>query len=101
TARTLLYSLSLHDALPISPLVPLPSSASLTLLLAEVDLPLSLPGSPTCAWLEAFLGCEEVKPVHSKSGVGAPGRGSTAPIRRKRSEEHTSELQSRFDLVCR
>src|SRR5207249_9919193 len=25
----------------------------------------------------------------------------TAPLRRQRSEEHTSELQSRFDLVCR
>src|SRR5207249_5988167 len=28
---------------------------------------------------------------------GAGGRGDAAP----RSEEHTSELQSRFDLVCR
>src|SRR5437868_13255324 len=27
--------------------------------------------------------------------------GPTGPGRRGRSEEHTSELQSRFDLVCR
>src|SRR5699024_11263499 len=31
-------------------------------------------------------------------GVRRRGRGSA---RRARSEEHTSELQSRFDLVCR
>src|SRR5699024_12840378 len=28
-------------------------------------------------------------------------RAQTQPPRRRRSEEHTSELQSRFDLVCR
>src|SRR5438067_8265353 len=28
-------------------------------------------------------------------------RGAGAARRRRRSEEHTSELQSRFDLVCR
>src|SRR5437868_11949313 len=32
-----------------------------------------------------------------RAGQSASGRGSVAP----RSEEHTSELQSRFDLVCR
>src|SRR5438067_5407795 len=32
------------------------------------------------------------------SGRGSGGRGPTAAAR---SEEHTSELQSRFDLVCR
>src|SRR5204863_10119303 len=30
-----------------------------------------------------------------------PGRTRPAPLRKKRSEEHTSELQSRRDLVCR
>src|SRR5271167_5131849 len=35
--------------------------------------------------------------------VGSPDRGSSRPCppRVARSEEHTSELQSRFDLVCR
>src|SRR5438067_9207161 len=28
-------------------------------------------------------------------------RGRASSLRRPRSEEHTSELQSRFDLVCR
>src|SRR5207249_11216160 len=38
------------------------------------------------------LGLVEVVPV---------ARGRAEPLARERSEEHTSELQSRFDLVCR
>src|SRR5437868_12734591 len=61
TAPTEIYTLSLHDALPI------------------------LPGCPRVASrrLAAFL-------------IFLPSMTMTA-----RSEEHTSELQSRFDLVCR
>src|SRR2546421_8038118 len=64
TATTEIYTLSLHDALPIS------RKAS------------------TATW------------------TGSPQRRRGAPIRsrcgrRRRSEEHTSELQSRSDLVCR
>src|SRR5699024_11996707 len=44
-------------------------------------------------WLK-FLGSGETKPRPT------PRRTPTGPTRR-RSEEHTSELQSRFDLVCR
>src|SRR6267142_7166398 len=63
TATTEIYTLSLHDALPIS----LPSnSVADTLLRAGAD-----------AWM-AYL----------------PGAGA-------RSEEHTSELQSHVNLVCR
>src|SRR5438874_4858617 len=32
---------------------------------------------------------------------GHPARAGSRPSRRNRSEEHTSELQSRRDLVCR
>src|SRR5437868_11320330 len=41
--------------------------------------------------------------AHTRSaGWAAPARGSSSRRpRRERSEEHTSELQSRFDLVCR
>src|SRR6266496_4026589 len=56
TATTEIYTLSLHDALPIS----------------------------TCA-----------PPCGGVTAVGA------LPSRMSRSEEHTSELQSRRDLVCR
>src|SRR5207249_10796511 len=65
-----IYTLSLHDALPISPRPFACRSA----------------------------GCAR----------GAPGSGGSSPRpcpgppgREGRSEEHTSELQSRFDLVCR
>src|SRR5437868_15533764 len=60
-ATTEIYTLSLHDALPICPCSP---SAS------------SVPAAPP--------------------NCTARARGRIA-----RSEEHTSELQSRFDLVCR
>src|SRR5438034_3224020 len=62
TATTEIYTLSLHDALPIS------ASPWAT------SLPAPGGGSPTRRWL-------------SSRGV--------------RSEEHTSELQSHSDLVCR
>src|SRR6266513_6163610 len=58
TATTEIYTLSLHDALPILDLVP----------------------------------GNRRRPVPAEAID--PGRGP-------RSEEHTSELQSRFDLVCR
>src|SRR6266704_4718396 len=38
-------------------------------------------------------------PGRVRAGPGGPGRLPAPPPRR--SEEHTSELQSRFDLVCR
>src|SRR5689334_24189236 len=62
-ATTELYTLSLHDALPICP---------------------------------------------TRAGAGSPGRRAPPARRRRhaggrasRSEEHTSELQSQFHLVCR
>src|SRR2546422_4038812 len=61
TATTEIYTLSLHDALPIWP---------------------GIPGSP------------------SRSG-GVPGPAWGRIPHRVRSEEHTSELQSRLHLVCR
>src|SRR5438105_9987677 len=64
TATTEIYTLSLHDALPIW------GSSSRTIR----------------AWREAWY-----------STVCSPGSASA----RRRSEEHTSELQSRVDLVCR
>src|SRR5699024_11989611 len=36
-----------------------------------------------------------------RSASGAPGPTVWGSCRPRRSEEHTSELQSRFDLVCR
>src|SRR5689334_23975713 len=75
TATTEIYTLSLHDALPISRAWPGSSTRKIrrrttTLVRAR------LPGNRSRVWL------------HSRSNAG-------------RSEEHTSELQSQFHLVCR
>src|SRR5207248_11794810 len=66
TATTEIYTLSLHDALPIS-------------------------SSARRSWS---------RPCRRRrcSGFIAPPSGSMNP---ERSEEHTSELQSPYDLVCR
>src|SRR6266496_6715261 len=63
TATTEIYTLSLHDALPISAL------------------------APCCVAIS----------------TSRPSTASASTLRAKysRSEEHTSELQSRRDLVCR
>src|SRR2546422_9696136 len=67
TATTEIYTLSLHDALPI------------------------LPTHPSATFLSRL----EFKNVHIVLAV------SRANPRSPRSEEHTSELQSRLHLVCR
>src|SRR5437588_12341240 len=69
TATTEIYTLSLHDALPISP------------RRARII------SSAACGrW------CRRSCASH---------RGSPKPLPKARSEEHTSELQSHSDLVCR
>src|SRR2546422_4167411 len=73
TATTEIYTLSLHDALPISPtgLRPLAPEAS----------------ASTSSTTSATEGNGECKPRYN--------------LKSTRSEEHTSELQSRLHLVCR
>src|SRR5438067_8730577 len=65
-ATTEIYTLSLHDALPIS-----------------------------CADVDAFAA------VRFAVGTGFLLVAGVSDEEEPRSEEHTSELQSRFDLVCR
>src|SRR3712207_7412799 len=74
TATTEIYTLSLHDALPIS-LLAIPND------------------------LDGELG--EAKPVKSIPAHFAAARAATVEDVSRRSEEHTSELQSRQYLVCR
>src|SRR5690554_7759347 len=75
TATIRIYTLSLHDALPI----------------------LGRPAAGQAGAAPATAGAGRhgsSRGVHQHSGPGAEGPGS-------RSEEHTSELQSRPHLVCR
>src|SRR5690349_24744262 len=73
---TELYTLSLHDALPISAACPMSARSSRWLSCSRST---SRSGSPTTT-----------SPCLSSPAAAA-----------SRSEEHTSELQSRRDLVCR
>src|SRR3712207_9515703 len=77
TATTEIYTLPLHDALPIS--VPVRSPPSSRTRCWPSSTPPGTPGSP------------------SRSA----GTRSPSPCTSARSEEHTSELQSRQYLVCR
>src|SRR5690349_23124812 len=85
TPSTVIYTLSLHDALPISWLASCFVRAS---------------------WRKSFRLVRTTTSACSRSAVMAstmPGTGDWRCISpsKNRSEEHTSELQSRRDLVCR
>src|SRR2546430_11116955 len=71
TATTEIYTLSLHDALPIS-------------------------------GARQRVGCaDRVAPGRGRGGESTLRRARARPGASQRSEEHTSELQSQSNLVCR
>src|SRR5699024_12739883 len=78
TASPHTYTLSLHDALPIS------SSR----YVVETTCPVFFLRTPR----------RSVEPMSKKQVTGT---AEYITMIYRRSEEHTSELQSRFDLVCR
>src|SRR5207249_7350077 len=97
TASTELYSLSLHDALPIY------------WYPHEAPNPWRLAPNSRNESRGAESGGNSPRAA-SQAVLAKPECGTSAKIRHKRkrilaanprSEEHTSELQSRFDLVCR
>src|SRR5690606_40021699 len=84
TAPTWLYTLSLHDALPISDLA--------------ITYPISRGPFRAPAELKAVRDVSfTLSPGRTLGIVGESGCGKST----LRSEEHTSELQSRENLVCR
>src|SRR5207249_6586517 len=92
STTTQTYTLSLHDALPISgagragyrtPGGTLPGRGAVH----------PAARAPAGRGVPPDL---RVRPVRGHRPAGTGSRGGT-----ERSEEHTSELQSRFDLVCR
>src|SRR5207248_11424347 len=84
TPPTEIYTLSLHDALPIlNPAVGgMPPSESMNISIAN-----------------AASGCRKLRPLKSFSSSPTTSRRRMRTM--TRSEEHTSELQSPYDLVCR
>src|SRR5689334_23950408 len=83
TTTTEIYTLSLHDALPILP-GPTCESAAVQMMHAHVET------------INNFFFAAVASAI-------APTTGAEITINRHdtRSEEHTSELQSQFHLVCR
>src|SRR3712207_7351818 len=77
TATTEIYTLSLHDALPI----------------------LAVGGRPVV--VDEGLDGNADLVVGQDAGAAEADAGATRADRHRRSEEHTSELQSRQYLVCR
>src|SRR5690606_40783765 len=84
-APTQIYTLSLHDALPIS--------LQLGQEVQAVVRPVIAQGGED--------GLQHGHELGSDPGNGAVARFGVLPEIRGRSEEHTSELQSRENLVCR
>src|SRR2546422_11543376 len=78
TATTEIYTLSLHDALPISP------------------CRTGSPCSRRCGGRRSRADGQTHE--HGPGGLGQPAALADEALR---SEEHTSELQSRLHLVCR
>src|SRR5260221_3103571 len=89
TATTEIYTLSLHDALPIS------TTIGFSLALgATFFLPNKFTSQTLVLVEEQAVSTELVKPVITEAS-------NQRLASMKRSEEHTSELQSHSDLVCR
>src|SRR3712207_7297327 len=83
TATTEIYTLSLHDALPIFHRL---------VRSAAAERP-----SRVAAYFHVTYG----RPVRCRCNHGTSGSTGTSACSTSRSEEHTSELQSRQYLVCR
>src|SRR5699024_11296032 len=99
TAHSYIYPLSLHDALPIC--IFTNDGGSVQQFREEIDAgmlgvnigaPAPMAFFPFSGWKYSFYGDLH---ANGKDGVNFYTR------QKVRSEEHTSELQSRFDLVCR
>src|SRR5207249_7012761 len=100
TSTTVIYTLSLHDALPIYVALDRPVAGRAP---GDGREAVDGGGQHHAAQVVDVLP-DQVDPAGGASGPDAvrpAHRPPPAPISPPRSEEHTSELQSRFDLVCR
>src|SRR5207247_9171791 len=91
------YTLSLHDALPIS-IRPVPSVLSISARNDEQLVRFTWRSKRFLRSLSPSRSANETSPMSSVSLWPLWKRPSQYVAR---SEEHTSELQSRVDLVCR
>src|SRR5207249_11895822 len=94
------YTLSLHDALPISSLGEI---ETLGVLAGGLDAVLERPLDEArfLAALQEVLARRKLLTSSSIRDIAQTISNREPSVELARSEEHTSELQSRFDLVCR
>src|SRR5207247_10217496 len=95
SSPTEIYTLSLHDALPICPSAMTTASEPWTTSKRRWAMGVlwNLSKGGPCTFRELQERCEAISPSVLNSRL--------KELRETRSEEHTSELQSRVDLVCR
>src|SRR5699024_12832986 len=92
-SHSVYYTRSLHDALPISS-----NSRVVAAVEAGICLETFISGS------SALMGSWKIMAIFLPRSFDisrSDNPSSSRPWKVIRSEEHTSELQSRFDLVCR
>src|SRR5207249_8695929 len=101
SSTSAIYTLSLHDALPISGL-----DAVLEWIRPEVSRLVGFDLAPTFSYTRQYAKGEVLARHRDRAAceisvtvsIQIPKGAGPSVVR---SEEHTSELQSRFDLVCR
>src|SRR5699024_12197930 len=96
TSASEIYTLSLHDALPMSLLSIFPAVMVVGNLLPMIGID----AKTILAYLSTAIP-ESVYDFIQPLIYDFLRRGSGGVLTTGRSEEHTSELQSRLDLVCR
>src|SRR5699024_12558161 len=100
-ASTLMYNLSLHDALPICEgLKNVTSGANPMGLRRGIEQAVDVAVKELKEISKPVESKESIAQVASISGEDEEVGSLIAEAMERRSEEHTSELQSRFDLVC-
>src|SRR5690606_39301640 len=96
TAPPELHTLSLHDALPISIV-----AAPVEVATPAAKLPPAVTARGPAAVRSPARAISSAASSVTPAPLTAPVAAMAPPVLRKRSEEHTSELQSRENLVCR
>src|SRR5690606_41749212 len=98
-APVTLRTVSLHDALPISPRVPFGTRGDVAAGLrpASGDSRRLQSEAPGTSGSGGFFVCPTDRRIDDQNHRSIGARA----LREHRSEEHTSELQSRENLVCR
>src|SRR5699024_12547014 len=93
-----LYALALPDALPISAFIQKRSRQSPS---ARITAPYRGPSTLPSSWTAPTTPSGSPRRSGGQASATSARVGGIRPPPPIESEEHTSELQSRFDLVCR